>query len=101
MAALELAEYLKVACSKCRFVSHKVFIESFCESGFPHKSVNLFCILVIIKDKLTDVCRNGLWQKDFNAFYEMKIISTTMAEPPNTDYRGTSLIRNSDPIGSP
>ena len=29
-------------------ISQKVFIKSFCKSQFPHKSVNLFFILVII-----------------------------------------------------
>ena len=33
--------------------SQKVFIKLFCTSHFPHKSINLFFILVIIKDKLT------------------------------------------------
>ena len=32
------------------FISHKVFIKLFCDSQFPHKSVNLFLILVIVKD---------------------------------------------------
>ena len=39
-------------------ISQKVFIKSFCKSQFPHKSVNLFFILVIIKDKLTNLCGN-------------------------------------------
>ena len=37
-------------------MSHEVFMNSFCKSQFPHKSVNLFFILVTIKDKLTDLC---------------------------------------------
>jgi len=41
-----------------RLVSQKVFIKSFCKSQFPHKSVNLLFILVIIKDNLTDLCGN-------------------------------------------
>ena len=36
-------------------ISHKVFRTSFCKSQFPHKSVNLFFILVIVMDKLTDL----------------------------------------------
>ena len=35
-------------------ISQKVFIK-FCKSQFLHKSVNLFFILVIVKDKLTDL----------------------------------------------
>jgi diaminopimelate epimerase len=34
----------------------KTFLKSFCKSQFPHKSVNLFCISVIVREKLT-----GLW----------------------------------------
>ena len=37
------------------FISHEVFFKSFCKSQFPHKSVNLFFILVIVKDRLTDL----------------------------------------------
>ena len=39
-------------------ISQKVFKRSFCKSQFPHKFVNLFCTLVIQKDKLTDSCGN-------------------------------------------
>ena len=37
-------------------ISQKVFIKSFCNSRFPHKSVNLSFIITNIKNKLTDVC---------------------------------------------
>ena len=37
------------------FISHKVVLTSIFKSRFPHKSVNLFFILVIVKDKLTDL----------------------------------------------
>ena len=39
-------------------ISHKVSIKSFCKSQFPHEFVNLFLILVIIKDNFTDLCGN-------------------------------------------
>ena len=39
-------------------ISQDVFITSFCESQFPHKFVNLFFVLVMIKDKLMDFCGN-------------------------------------------
>ena len=47
------------------FISHKVLMKLFCKSQFPHKSVNLFFKLVIVKDELTDLC--GYWhlQNDF------------------------------------
>jgi hypothetical protein len=41
-------------------ISHKVFIQSFCKSQFPHKSANSFFSLVMVKDMLTD-----LWVVDF------------------------------------
>jgi hypothetical protein len=56
------------------FISHKVFIKLFCKnqfphslckSQFPHKSVNLFFILVIVKDTLTVLWGIGLLQNDF------------------------------------
>jgi len=40
------------------FISQKVFIESSYKSQFPHNSVNLLFVLVIIKDKLTDFSGN-------------------------------------------
>ena len=48
---------LKVVCP-CTLISQKVFITSLCKSQFPHKSVNLFFILVIVKDRLTDLSGN-------------------------------------------
>ena len=42
----------------CNLVPQKVFIKSFCKSQFQHKFVNLFFILVIVKDKLTDLRGN-------------------------------------------
>jgi hypothetical protein len=47
------------------FISQKVFIKSVCTSQFPYKSVNLFFILAILKDQLTDLCGNWRMQKDF------------------------------------
>ena len=37
------------------FVSHKMFAKLFGKSPFPHKFVELFLSLVIVKDKLTDL----------------------------------------------
>ena len=41
------------ACQRAGFTSQKVFAKLFCQSHFPHKSVNLFFILVVIKKELT------------------------------------------------
>ena len=41
-------------------ISQKVFIELFCESQFPHKFVNLFFLLVMIKIKWTYLSGNLL-----------------------------------------
>ena len=42
------------------FIPHIEFFQSFRKSQFPHKSVNLFFILVIVKDKLTDLWGGGV-----------------------------------------
>jgi len=47
-----------------QFMSHKVFLKSFCKRQFPHKSVNVFSALVMIKDKLTNLCENRFLQND-------------------------------------
>ena len=47
------------------FVSHKVFLKSFCESQFPHESVNLFFTLVIVKKKLMDLWGGWTFANDF------------------------------------
>ena len=39
-------------------ISHKVFWKSFCKRQFPHKSVNLFFILAIVKG--IDFCETTL-----------------------------------------
>ena len=39
---------------KFKIISHEVFMKSFLGSQFPQKSVNIFFISVIVKDKLTD-----------------------------------------------
>ena len=41
--------------SRYDLISHKVFVKSFCKRQFPYKPINLFFILVIVKDKLTDL----------------------------------------------
>ena len=42
--------------SRClTFITHRAPLMSLCKSQFPHKSVNLFFILVIVKDKFTDL----------------------------------------------
>ena len=45
-------------------ISQKALRKSFCRSQFPHKSENLFFKLVMIKDQLTELCRNGLLQNE-------------------------------------
>jgi len=42
-------------CFANALVSHKVFLKSFCKCQYPQKSVNLFIMLVIAKDELTDL----------------------------------------------
>jgi len=58
----------------CGFISQKVFIKSFCESQFPHKSVNVSFIITDIKNELTDLCGNSLLQNNFiNTFCEIRV----------------------------
>ena len=51
------SECLPAGCA-ADFTSQKVFMKSFCESQFLHKSVNLSSIIANIKDKLTNLCGN-------------------------------------------
>ena len=44
--------------SLCDTISHKAFIKAFHKSQFPHKSVNLFLMLVTTEDKLADLWGN-------------------------------------------
>ena len=46
------------------FISHKVFLTSVYNSQFPHRSVNLFFISVIVKDQLTDLWGSWLLHND-------------------------------------
>ena len=57
-------------------LSHiKCFEQPFCKSQFPRKSVNLFFMLVMMKDKLTDLCGNRLLQSDYvNTFCEISTL---------------------------
>jgi len=45
-------------------ITQSVF-KVFCKSQFPHTFVNSFFMLVIVKDKLTNLCGNWLLQNDF------------------------------------
>ena len=55
------------------FISQKMLIELFCKRQFPQKIVKLFLILVVIKDKSTDLCGNWPLQNNFlNILCEIK-----------------------------
>ena len=45
-----------VADARLESLAH--LIKSFCNSQFPHKSVNSSFISAVIRDKLTDLCRD-------------------------------------------
>ena len=53
-AILTFLDHYNLAWHKV-FISHKVFIKSYRKSQSPHKSVDLFFILVLAKDELTDL----------------------------------------------
>ena len=60
-------------CSRC-LISQKVFIKSFFTGQFTYKSVNLSFMVTRMKEKLTDLCGNGLLQDDFiNTFCETRL----------------------------
>ena len=46
------------------FIAQFFFIKSVCKSEFPRKSNSLFFTILIMKDKSTDLCRNGLVKND-------------------------------------
>ena len=55
-------------------ISLKVFLKSFCRSKFPHKFVDIFFRLKMIKDKLTDVWGSRLLPNDFtNILCEIRV----------------------------
>ena len=59
--------------SAVELFSQKVSIKPFCKSQLPHKFVSLSFIITNMKNKLTSLCGNRLWQSDFiNTFCEMK-----------------------------
>ena len=59
-----------------RSYSQKAVTDSFCKGQFPHKFVDVFFILVMKKDTLTDLCENWLLQNDFiSAFCEIRPVA--------------------------
>jgi len=65
-------------------ISHKVIWKSFCKSQFPHKSVNLFFRLVLVKDKFTNLWGIKLLQNDFkNTLREIRSLNPK-PQPPNS-----------------
>jgi len=86
---LPLAFYLKGRLSGCGLDSHILFIKSFCKSQFPHKFVNIFFILVKVKDALTDLWGSWPLQNDFrNTLGEIRAsprcrLSSTLHHQPD------------------
>ena len=108
-------------------ISQKVLTKSCCKRPFPHRSVNQFFILVTIKSVLTSLCGNGLLQNDFisisvwktcrhrsqrqvshpGPFRDLRIKESCLVKhkpserdtAPYTPYTGTSLRKNSAPLG--
>ena len=63
-----------------------MFIKSSRKSQFPHKIVNLFFILVIVKDKLMDFSGNRVLQNGFiNTFREINM-DKCMQVPDTPDF---------------
>jgi hypothetical protein len=47
------------------FISHKVFLKTFCRSQLPHKPVNLSFTITYIKNQLTNLWGSSVLQNDF------------------------------------
>ena len=55
-----------------KLISHNYFSRSFCKSQSPQECIDLYYLLVIAKDKLTDLGGGRLLLNDFqNTFCEM------------------------------
>ena len=81
-----------------------MFIKWFRKSQFPHKSVKLFLMLVILKDKLTDLCRNRLLQDNFmNTFCKIRMHTSTHARACFWSRLGSaaSKLHSRNPKGPP
>ena len=71
---------------------YKVFLKSFCDNQFPHKIVNAFFILVIVKDKLTDLRGSWLLQNSFrNTLYEITTFTLDGEVSPPSSFLLSSL----------
>ena len=71
--------------SSCRFISHRVFLKSFCKGQHPHQSVDTFFILAMMQDKLTDLWGNRLLQNasfDLDDFTKWEFIFMQVPAPP-------------------
>ena len=63
------------ACASRDFISHKLSINSFGQSRFPHKFVNVSCFDTNMKNRSTDLCGNCLLQDGFiNTFCEIRLV---------------------------
>ena len=72
------------------FISLKGFIKSCCKSQFPCKSVNVFFILIMMKDKLTDLWGTWLLQNDLiNTSCEL---SFCRAQCPEQEQIGSAAV---------
>ena len=70
-------------------ISQNVFIKSFCKRQFPHKSVNLSFINTNTKNKLMNLCGNGLLRNGFqNAFCGIRGEEASLPNEAGTIKRG-------------
>jgi len=60
-------EHQKLPVHTGDFILHHVCLRSFCRIQLPHKSVNLLFTITNMKNKLTDLCGNGLFQNDLKS----------------------------------
>ena len=66
------------AVNEFTILSHRMLVQSWLKRQSPQKSVNLFFVIMIIKDKLKDWCGKLLFQNNFiNTFCEIRSRSRT------------------------
>ena len=86
-----------------KLILHKVFSKSFRKCPFSHKSVNLFFMSFMVKDKFTDFWRSRLLQNDFknNLREKRHRLTRTATEREGNNVRGlkTCSLKNGQSQG--
>ena len=83
-------------------ISQKVFAQPLGKSQSLHRYVNSFFILEIMKDKLTDLCKNWLFRNFFmNTFCEIQPRRVWACMPRQSPARGSQKSTSRKGLGVP